>query len=142
MTREGGCLCGAVRYAARGPLREILVCHCHECRRWTGRAWPVTASADGDLEVLDGGRLAWLESPESALGASRGYCSSCGSSLFFKVPGRDRTGISAGSLDDASGLTVAAHIWVEQAVDWDPPAEGVPSHPRGYPDDAPPLAWS
>ena len=32
----GGCLCGAVRYQVHGPLRDVLICHCVECRRWHG----------------------------------------------------------------------------------------------------------
>lgn len=140
MMRQGGCLCGAVRYVARGPLREILVCHCVECRRWTGRAWAVTAARNDDLE-LSSGDLVWIESPHSALGASRGFCARCGSSLFYRVPGRGRTGIGVGTLDDSSGLHVAAHIWASQSVDWDPPPSGLPTYPGGYPDDAPPLAW-
>ena len=139
MTRQGGCLCGAVRYVARGPLREILVCHCVECRRWTGRAWAVTAAQDDDLELS--GDLVWIASPHSALGASRGFCARCGSSLFYRAPGRERTGMGAGTLDDPSGLHVAAHIWVSQSVDWDPPPSGLRTYPGGYPDDAPPLTW-
>ena len=142
MSREGGCLCGGVRYAVHGPLREILVCHCVECRRWTGRAWAVTAARNEDLEIGDGRRLVWVESPNSALGASRGFCSQCGSSLFYRAPGRGRTGIGAGTLDDPSGLRVAGHIWVEQCVPWEEPGDFLPTHPRGYPDDAPPLGWS
>lgn len=142
MSREGGCLCGSVRYAVNGPLREILVCHCVECRRWTGRAWAVTAARDEDFELIAGDDLVWIESPRSATGASRGFCARCGSSLFFRAPGRGRTGIGAGTLDDAGGLKVAGHIWVEQAVEWDAPPDGARTHPRGYPEDAPPLAWS
>ena len=142
MSREGGCLCGSVRYAVRGPLREILVCHCVECRRWTGRAWAVTAARDEDLDLREHGELVWAVSPNSALGASRGFCSRCGSSLFYRAPGRGRTGIGAGTLDDPSGLRVAAHIWVEQAVVWDRPRDELPSYARGYPEEAPGLAWS
>ncbi len=32
----GRCLCGAVAYEVRGPLRDVLICHCEECRRWHG----------------------------------------------------------------------------------------------------------
>jgi hypothetical protein len=137
---EGGCLCGAVRYAVRGPLREVIVCHCVECRRWAGRAWAATAAHNGDLEIR-GADLVWVESPRSAHGASRGFCGRCGSSLFWRAPGFDRTSIGAGTLDEADGLRIAAHIWVEQAVDWERPPEGLRAYARGYPDDAPPLDW-
>lgn len=141
MTREGQCLCGAVRYAVRGPLREILVCHCHECRRWAGRAWGATAARTSDLEIREAGALRWIESPRSAHRASRGFCVECGSSLFWRAPGSDRTSIAVGTLDDPGALRVAAHIWVEQAAEWERPPDGMPAHPRGYPDDAPPLRW-
>jgi len=141
MTHEGGCLCGAVRYAVHGPLREVLVCHCHECRRWAGRAWAATAARNADLETHEDGALTWVRSPHSAHGASRGFCAACGSSLFWRAPGFDRTSIAAGSLDDPGGLRVVAHIWVEQGSDWELPPEGVPAYPRGYPEDAPSLSW-
>lgn len=142
MTREGGCLCGSVRYAVHGPLREILVCHCVECRRWAGRAWTPTAARNADLELREDGALVWVKSPRSEHGASRGFCRRCGASLFWRAPAFDRTSISAGTLDDPSGLRIAAHIWVEHAVDWEQPRDGLPGYPRGYPDDAPPLAWT
>jgi hypothetical protein len=142
MTHEGGCLCGAVRYAVHGRLREILVCHCVECRRWAGNAWMPTAARNADLETRDDGALAWIESPQSEHGASRGFCGRCGASLFWRSPRSDRTSISAGTLDDSSGLRVAAHIWVEHALDWEQPRDGLPTYPRGYPTDGPPLAWT
>lgn len=142
MPHEGGCLCGAVRYAVSGPLREILVCHCVDCRRWTGRAWAATAAENANLEVRGSKNLVWFTSPRSEHGASRASCGRCGSGLFWRPPGFERTSISAGTLDDVSGLSVAAHIWVEQATTWDRPLDGLPAHPRGYPAEAPPLAWS
>lgn len=143
MTRTGGCLCGAVRYAVRGPLREVLICHCEDCRAWCGRAWAATAARTADLEfAVEGGALAWFENPRSTRGASRGFCVRCGASLFYRASGSEWTSIGAGSLDDPSGLRVAAHIWVAQGADWERPPPGVPAYPRGYPEDAPPLVWS
>jgi hypothetical protein len=140
MSRDGGCLCGAVRYRVHGTLREILVCHCHECRRWAGRAWAATSAHDDDFEVV-GDALVWEKSPNSEHGASRGHCSRCGSSLFWRASGLGRTSIAAGTLDDPDGLRVAAHIWVDQGADWERPGEGVPAYPHGYPADAPRVAW-
>lgn len=43
-TREGGCLCGEVRYRVTGPMRDIIGCHCSQCRRTTGHYLPATAT--------------------------------------------------------------------------------------------------
>ncbi len=137
--RAGGCLCGAVRYEVHGPLRDILVCHCHECRRWAGRAWAATATSSEDLHI--DGDVAWRRSPRSAYKADRGNCAGCGSSLFWRAEDEPRVAIGAGTLDDPDGFQIAAHIWVEQGVAWDAPPEGVPAYPRGYPPEAPTLAW-
>lgn len=137
----GRCLCGAVRYAVRGKLRDVLVCHCVECRRWTGRAWPATAARRAELELVEARGLRWIASPSSVSRARRGFCAECGTCLFWDAPGRDTVSISAGSLDEPAALHVAAHIWVAQAEQWEPPPGDMPSHPRGYPADAPPLSW-
>lgn len=139
-THSGGCLCGGIRYEVRGPLREILVCHCEECRRWAGRAWAATAARAADLELVEARSLRWLASPRSESSARRGFCAECGSSLFWEAPGRDTVSIGAGTLDDSSGLCVAGHIWLEQAAGWEA-VDGLPGYPRGYPAGAPALAW-
>lgn len=139
MTSTGRCLCGAVTYTVAGPLRHILVCHCHECRRWCGRAWAATAAAA--TEVTIGGEVTWRTSPRSEYNARRGNCAACGSALFWWADGGPRIAIGAGSLDESDGLPVAAHIWVEQGADWEQPAADVPAYPRGYPEDAPALPW-
>ena len=78
----GGCLCGAVRYEVRGPLRDVLICHCVECRRWHGHFSASTAERREDLVLLEQRGLRWIQSPDSDAGARRGFCAECGSSLF------------------------------------------------------------
>jgi len=82
----GGCLCGSVRYEIRGPLRDVLVCHCSECRRWSGQAWAATAARLEDLVLLSADTLRWVVSPESDTNARRGFCAECGSCLFWEAP--------------------------------------------------------
>lgn len=137
--RTGGCLCGAVRFSVSGPVRDVVVCHCVECRRWAGGAWPATAAYRQDLSVGGEEALSWEPSPASAASARRGTCARCGSSLFWEAPNRPTVSIGVGALDDAEGLRLAAHIYVEHAQEWEQP--GAPAYPLGYPETAPPPAW-
>jgi hypothetical protein len=131
--RTGGCLCGAVRFDAAEPVRDVVVCHCRECRRWTGGAWPAAAAATDALEVRADAPLVWRDSPASETRARRGFCSACGSTLFWQAPGRDTISFGAGTLDDAGGLRVVAHIWVSQSAAWELPGAGAAIHARGLP---------
>jgi hypothetical protein len=126
----GRCLCGAVTYEVHGRLRDVVVCHCVECRRWTGAAGAFAAARNEDL-VVQGDALRWIESSGSSRRARRAFCGECGSSLFWRAAGAERTGIAVGSLDAPTGLRIAAHIYTEQAPDWDVlPADGVPRNPE------------
>lgn len=106
---SGRCLCGAVRYEVTGPLQEVLICHCEECRRWHGHVSATAAADKRDLQLLEQRGLRWIKSPGSDAGARRGYCCECGSSLFWDAPGLETISIAAGTLDAPTGLHVASH---------------------------------
>ena len=76
------------------------------------------SARDEDLAIA-GDALVWVESPDSRRRARRGFCSTCGSSLFWKAPELDRTSIAAGSLDEPTGLALSAHIYTHQTAEWD-----------------------
>jgi hypothetical protein len=127
----GRCLCGAVRYEVRGPLRDIVLCHCEECRRWGGYVGAFAATKTDDLAVLADDALRWIDSPQSDHGARRAYCAECGTNLFWQADGAARIGIAAGSLDRPTGLRIAAHIYTHQAEDYDElPDDGLPRDPE------------
>ena len=122
-------MCGAVRYEVRGTLRDVLICHCEECRRWHGHVSASTAARREDLVLLEQHGLRWIQSPRSDAGARRGFCGECGSSLFWDAPERPTVSIAAGTLDEPTGLRSAAHWYVSQAGDYyDLPADGLPRH--------------
>ena len=126
----GRCLCGAVSYEVRGPLRDVILCHCVECRRWSGTYGAFAATMREHLKIQDSGALRWIDSPESDHGARRGLCAECGSSLFWEAANAERTGIAAGTLDPPTGLRLVAHIYTQQAADWDAlPDDGLPRDP-------------
>ncbi len=128
----GGCLCGAVRYEAHGPLRDVLICHCRECRRWHGHVSASTAVRRQDLVIREAGALRWIRSPDSDAHARRGFCGECGSSLLWDAPKRETISIAAGTLDHDEHLRVVGHWYVSQAGGYyELPEDGAPRHDRG-----------
>ena len=128
----GGCLCGAVRYEVRGTLRDIVLCHCFECKRSHGSVGAYSSAHHEDFHLVRHDGLRWIDSPESDHDAKRGFCVECGSSLFWQGRDLPRIGIAAGTLDRPTGVRVAAHIYTHQASDWDElPDDGIPRDPGG-----------
>ena len=112
----GGCLCGAVRYRVDGPLRQVIACHCEQCRKSSGHFVAATAAASQHLHIDDSAAaLAWFRSSEFA---TRGFCNRCGSSLFWQRDGAQVTSIMAGTLDGDTGLSIDAHLFVGAKSDY------------------------
>jgi len=114
--RQGGCLCGAVRFEIVLDEPRFGVCHCGMCRRWSaGPFFAVHAPAAGGRLLEDRG-LAWYS---SSAWARRGFCRECGSSLFYQLVGSDEPDwiVSAEALDDAEGLSIGSHIYVDSKPD-------------------------
>lgn len=114
-TITGGCLCGSVRYEVSGPLRDIIACHCEQCRRSSGHFVAATACRRAHFALTQDATLQWYS---AVPGYRRGFCSTCGSSLFFEATGGERVSIAAGSLDAPQGLRIAAHIYTAEAGDY------------------------
>ena len=124
VTATGRCLCGAVRYEVHGPLRDVSACHCEQCRRTSGHYVAATAARLDDFALVEEGGLVWYR---SSADARRGFCRTCGSSLFWQHAARDRIGIMAGTLDQPTGLTTKMHIFVDQVADYHAVPAGMPT---------------
>jgi hypothetical protein len=111
----GGCQCGGVRYEVRGKLRDVIACHCTQCRRTSGHFVAATACRRRAFTLVKEDTLKWYA---AVPGFRRGFCNECGSSLFFEQDGGDRVSIAAGSLDESQGLKIAAHIFASEAGDY------------------------
>ena len=127
---SGRCICGAVAFEVQGPLRDVLLCHCTECRRWAGHVWAATAALVEDLSFVEDRGLRWIDSPDSAYDAQRGFCAECGSSLFWQAPGKDRISIAAGCLDAPTGISTVGQIYVSSAGDYYDLDPRIPGHER------------
>jgi hypothetical protein len=107
-TREGGCLCGAVRFSVTGdPLRTGL-CHCHDCRRTSGSSfsffavWPRSAyQGTGELATHEG----------------RSFCPVCGSRVVHLRS--DEAEIMVGAFDNPPiDLVPRYEIWTPRREQW------------------------
>ena len=122
MTRPqitGACLCGAVRFRGR-PDGEATRCHCEQCRRWAGDAWPSVRLLDAEVT---GGALRWYRSSDAA---ERGFCAECGASLFWREIGADYISVSLGCIDPPTGIALNRHIFTAYKGDYDQITDDLP----------------
>lgn len=118
---RGSCLCGAVAYEVDGELREVVGCHCTQCRKTTGHFMAATAAKHGDFRITREEGLAWYRSSDQA---RRGFCNVCGSTLFWQGDGRDYVAIAAGTLDGPTGIRIKGHIFCADKGDYYEIADG------------------
>lgn len=111
----GGCLCGEVRFEVRGPLRDVVNCHCSMCQRLHGNFGPHTKARKTNITITRDDGLEWYKTSNIA---QRGFCRDCGSGLFWEPFDLDATGIIAGTLDGSSGLKTIGHIFVGEKSDF------------------------
>ena len=79
----GGCLCGAVQYEVRGPLRDVIKCHCSKCRRTHGHIAAYASTRREDLVLKKDRGLKWFRSvTDETPNVHRGFCQERGVSLF------------------------------------------------------------
>ena len=116
-------MCGHVRYEIDGPIRDVIACHCEQCRRASGHYVAATAANPNDLKVTIDEGLSWCTGTRQI---RRGFCRLCGSTLFFDHGSEYPTGVAAGSLDSAKNVKITAHIWTDEAGDYYKIADGVP----------------
>jgi hypothetical protein len=127
-TISGGCLCGGVRYTVNGPLRDVIACHCEQCRRTSGHFVAATACRRKYFSLEQQESLRWFS---AVPGFRRGFCNVCGSSLFFEEIGKERISIAAGSLDKPQGLHISAHLFTSEAGDYYTIDPQTPASPVG-----------
>jgi hypothetical protein len=121
----GGCLCGAVRYEARGAPFHPTVCHCSICRRSAGApmvAWFTVKPADF---AFTSGQPSTYRS--SAKG-QRTHCATCGTQLTFKLDALDEIDVTAGSLDDPEAVPPHDHTYTSTQLSWLHLDDGLPRY--------------
>jgi len=128
----GGCLCGRIRYVARGEPAFVSLCHCRHCQRFTGSAFQHDVGFPAEAVAIEGELVTYGDRGESGRRVSRRFCPHCGSGVAAEaeaVPGIVM--LLGGTLDDPARFAPTMQIFCDSARPWAmiPGLPGVPRMP-------------
>lgn len=128
---SGGCLCGAVRYQARGRPTVSMVCHCQTCARAAGSpavAWVTFAAA---VFSFVAGRPAEFRSSPPVV---RTFCAACGTPLtYVHADHPSEIDVTTRTLDKPEAFPPSHHSWESHMVRWLECPTGLPRYSEATP---------
>jgi hypothetical protein len=124
---KGSCLCGTVTFEVAGDLPPPDACHCRQCRKQSGHYFASTDVPRSALTIRGADGITWFQSSERV---RRGFCSTCGSTLFWDPVHKDRIGVAMGAFDTPTRTHLAIHIFVADRGDYYDITDGLPQNPR------------
>jgi len=132
MDRQGGCLCGHVRYLIDAEPLDAGFCHCKLCQGASGApvvAW-LTVAVSG-FRYQQGQVKRYRSSPHY----QREFCPHCGTQLVFRKSNSATTlDVTLASLDDVNSVAPQYHIWCQSQVSWLHLEDPLPRYPDAGPD--------
>ncbi|QJB68634.1 GFA family protein [Parasphingorhabdus halotolerans] len=112
--RTGSCVCGGVKISAGTASNSVGACHCGTCRKWGGGPFmelncgtDVTFEGEENISVYDSSE--WAE---------RGFCSKCGTHLFYRLKGNGEHMVTVGLFEDQSNLTFESQVFIDTKPDY------------------------
>ena len=120
------CLCGDVAFSLPGPAGRITACHCTQCRKLSGH---YSASFDADESTITWHSRQTLGEYETPAKGRRGFCTRCGSSLWFRAAAGEFS-VEAGAVSGQTGGRLAEHIFAGSKGDYYDIDDGLPCATR------------
>jgi hypothetical protein len=124
----GGCLCGSVRFAIQGPIRNIVYCHCSRCRKAQGSAFATNGIVRADaFTLLSGAEL--LTGYESSPGQTKYFCKTCGSPILSRTESLpEQVRVRLGTIDSDIVERPTAHIFASSRANWEEISDDLPQY--------------
>ncbi|NOR20345.1 MAG: GFA family protein [Xanthomonadales bacterium] len=122
---KGSCLCGAVSFEVDAALNPPDACHCTQCRKQSGHIWASTDVSRANLAIQGAENIGWFRSSEKV---QRGFCSVCGSVLFWDPLEKDVIAVAMGAFDSPTDTKLEMHIFVSDKGDYYDIEDGLPQH--------------
>jgi len=109
MNATGRCLCGRTSFAAQDVDPHVHACHCTTCNRWNGG--PGFAAGAGSVTFEGTEHIRRFDSSEWA---ERGFCTHCGSHLFYRLKAQDHYILCLGAFDDPTPFSLTGEIFIDE----------------------------
>lgn len=104
---QGQCLCGAVQVTASVDNPRVRACHCDMCRQHTSGAFFSLVTVPDSITVKGP-----AQTYKSSDWASRGFCGTCGSTLWYEMDGGRN--LAAGLFPNAGGGTLIGEYFTDK----------------------------
>ena len=105
----GSCLCGAVKIFVKTMSTHVGACHCGMCRKWSGG--PIMAVDCGSDVSFTGKEH--IKVYNSSEWAERGFCSQCGSHLYYRFKQYNLHFMPVGLFDNLDDIEFDHQVFID-----------------------------
>jgi len=114
MQANGKCLCGAVQFEVEVANTEVAACHCNMCRNWSGGPM-ITIDCGDSFKVSAQAPILRFQSSEWA---ERGFCTLCGTHLFYFLKPNNQYHLPAGLLKIEEQYNFSHQIFIDEKPEY------------------------
>lgn len=111
---NGECLCGAVKVKANTASNKLHACHCNMCRKWSGSP-ALCVDCETDVSFED---ETCIKIYSSSDWAERGFCSQCGTHLFYRLKDSGQYIMPAALFNDLKNIEFEGQIFIDEKPDY------------------------
>lgn len=123
---KGSCLCRKVQFEVSCELTPPSACHCRACRKHSGHYEASVDIPRPEVTVTGAENVKWYHSSHKV---RRGFCSNCGSTLFWDPLDQEKhdwTAIALGTFDTPTKTKLKNHIFTADKGDYYEINDGLP----------------
>jgi len=106
------CLCGKIAIDVQNFHFEVGACHCSMCRKWgSGPLLTIEAGAAENITIRNEQLVSRYQASEWA---ERGFCSHCGSNLFYHLLPTDAYSIPIDLFENQGDVVLSVEVYYDQ----------------------------
>ncbi|MHC5307319.1 GFA family protein [Bartonella sp. LJL80] len=109
-SREGGCICGEVRFRAEPKSLDVGVCHCGMCRRWSGGVF-MAIEVQPDWQEIGKSESSVYTSSDWG---QRRFCHHCGTTIGWQLQDGSHLSLAVPAFDNDDGFVFTSEIYIDK----------------------------